>query len=67
MKITTLTLDLDDEAMDILNRIIAIRFAAGASGHVEDVLLSILSSVPEGKRRFLLAGCEGKVIVEAID
>lgn len=53
--------------MEILNSAIAIRFVAGASGPVEDVFLSILTGVHEGRDRFLLAGCEGKVIVEAIE
>lgn len=61
-----MTLNIDDEAMDILRGVISVRFVAGASGPIENVLLSILTLVDEGKDRLLLAGCEGKVIVEAI-
>lgn len=62
-----MTLIIDSEAMDILRSVIAVRFVAGASGPVEDVLLSVLSSVDEGKYSFLVAGCDGKLVVEPID
>lgn len=62
-----MTLNIDSEAMDILRGMIAVRFVAGASGRIEDLVLSVLSSVEEGKDRFLVAGCEGKLTWEAID
>ncbi len=63
----TITLNIDDAAMDNLVAIISVRLIGGASGPIEDMLLSILTLIDEGKDQFLIAGCEGKLIVEAVD
>lgn len=62
----TITLNIDDEVLEHLNSVIAIRFVAGASGSVEDMLLSILTEVDNGADAFLIALCNDKLVVEAI-
>ena len=61
-----ITLNIDEEALERLNAIIGVRFIGGASGPVEDMMLSILTENQNGTDTFLVALCNDKLVVEAV-
>lgn len=66
MSMRELKLNVDQETLDLLNSLLTIRVLAGAQGPVETMLVSILCEVAEGKDEFLIAMCDGRVVVEAL-
>ncbi len=59
-----IVLNIDEEALSLLNKAISMRFIVGINGPCEDMLLSVLSNDSEES---LIAGCNGKIVVEATD